>query len=265
VPSSSLRRAPSSPAATSGWADQPGDRLGRTHRAGGANGRARRRSSRPSRSAASGDGDGLVGPSVVVANSVRTVACRPSPVTPATGSVLDRVIDRCGLTVPAARSLLAKFRVGSRAPQPTEGSVVTGRTDPGRAAMFQARQVNFLVLDEPTNHLDVPAVEQIEEALSGFGGTVLLVSHDRRLLDAVSSPHATHRFEQSSAGGADTRFTGPVHRGGVRSGHPSRGPDNRPTCSVGGRPRTDRWPVPAGRTHGSPGATQCSRRETPPA
>jgi len=45
--------------------------------------------------------------------------------------------------------------------------------------------VNFLVLDEPTNHLDLPAIEQLESALRGFAGTVLLVSHDRRLLESV--------------------------------------------------------------------------------
>ena len=46
--------------------------------------------------------------------------------------------------------------------------------------------MNFLVLDEPTNHLDLPAIEQLESALHGYGGTLLLVSHDRRLLEAVS-------------------------------------------------------------------------------
>ena len=51
--------------------------------------------------------------------------------------------------------------------------------------MFQALGVNFLVLDEPTNHLDLPAIEQLESALAGFGGTLLLVSHDRQLLESV--------------------------------------------------------------------------------
>jgi len=41
------------------------------------------------------------------------------------------------------------------------------------------------VLDEPTNHLDLPAIEQLEQALDSFGGTVLLVTHDRRMLDTV--------------------------------------------------------------------------------
>jgi ATPase subunit of ABC transporter with duplicated ATPase domains len=68
--------------------------------------------------------------------------------------------------------------------------------------MFQARSVNFLVLDEPTNHLDMPAVEQIEEALSGFGGTVLLVSHDRRLLDAVD---LTRRIDLGERAGDQRR------------------------------------------------------------
>jgi ATPase subunit of ABC transporter with duplicated ATPase domains len=53
-------------------------------------------------------------------------------------------------------------------------------------AIFQARGVNFLVLDEPTNHLDLPAIEQLESALRDFTGTLLLVTHDRRLLDAVA-------------------------------------------------------------------------------
>jgi ATPase subunit of ABC transporter with duplicated ATPase domains len=52
-------------------------------------------------------------------------------------------------------------------------------------ALLMARGVNCLVLDEPTNHLDLPAIEQLELALGTWDGTLLLVTHDRRLLDAV--------------------------------------------------------------------------------
>ena len=48
-----------------------------------------------------------------------------------------------------------------------------------------ASGANWLVLDEPTNHLDLPAIEQLETALEAYDGTLLLVTHDRRLLDAV--------------------------------------------------------------------------------
>ena len=50
-------------------------------------------------------------------------------------------------------------------------------------ALLQARGVNCLVLDEPTNHLDLEAIEQLEEALADYPGTVLLVTHDRRFLE----------------------------------------------------------------------------------
>ena len=49
-----------------------------------------------------------------------------------------------------------------------------------------SRGTNCLVLDEPTNHLDVDAIEQLEAALETYDGTVLLITHDRRMLDAVT-------------------------------------------------------------------------------
>jgi ATPase subunit of ABC transporter with duplicated ATPase domains len=90
------------------------------------------------------------------------------------------------------RTLLAKF--GLKADQ--VGSAVA-RLSPGertRAAMalLQARGVNLLVLDEPTNHLDLPAIEQLEEALDSYDGALLLVSHDRRLLENVRLDERWH-------------------------------------------------------------------------
>ena len=57
-------------------------------------------------------------------------------------------------------------------------------------ALLQARGVNLLVLDEPTNHLDLPAIEQLESALATYPGTLLLVTHDRRMLAAVADQPA---------------------------------------------------------------------------
>jgi ATPase subunit of ABC transporter with duplicated ATPase domains len=90
------------------------------------------------------------------------------------------------------RTLLAKF--GLKADQVSSR---VGRLSPGertRAAMalLQARGVNLLVLDEPTNHLDLPAIEQLEEALDSYDGSLLLVSHDRRLLDNVRLDQRWH-------------------------------------------------------------------------
>jgi len=63
--------------------------------------------------------------------------------------------------------------------------------------LLQAREVNLLVLDEPTNHLDLPAIEQLEQAVDSFPGTVLLVTHDRRMLDSV---RATRRWNVERGG-----------------------------------------------------------------
>ena len=89
------------------------------------------------------------------------------------------------LSASEARTLLAKFglkadQVGSRV-----ADLSPGERTRASLALLQARGVNVLVLDEPTNHLDLPAIEQLEEALESYEGALLLVSHDRRLLENV--------------------------------------------------------------------------------
>jgi len=94
----------------------------------------------------------------------------------------DAVPDRAESDV---RTLLAKFGLtGDHAPRPAR-SLSPGERTRAALALLQAREVNLLVLDEPTNHLDLPAIEQLEQALDTFPGTVLLVTHDRRMLGTV--------------------------------------------------------------------------------
>ncbi|MDQ2881400.1 MAG: ATP-binding cassette domain-containing protein [Actinomycetota bacterium] len=84
-----------------------------------------------------------------------------------------------------ARTLLAKFGLHSaHVPRPA-ASLSPGERTRAALALLQARGVNLLVLDEPTNHLDLPAIEQLESALESYKGTLLFVTHDRRMLEAV--------------------------------------------------------------------------------
>ena len=83
------------------------------------------------------------------------------------------------------RTLLAKFGLGAAHVDRPAASLSPGERTRAALALLQARGVNLLVLDEPTNHLDLPAIEQLEQALASYPGTLLLVSHDRRLLEAV--------------------------------------------------------------------------------
>ncbi len=93
--------------------------------------------------------------------------------------------DQCGLPKSETRSLLAKFGLNAAHVNRPTRFLSPGERTRAELAIFQGRAVNFLVLDEPTNHLDLPAIEQLESALKNFAGTLLLVSHDRQLLDAV--------------------------------------------------------------------------------
>ena len=90
------------------------------------------------------------------------------------------------------RTLLAKFGLRSDHVHRPSSSLSPGERTRAALALLQARGVNLLVLDEPTNHLDLPAIEQLEEALESFDGTVLLVTHDRRMLDTVRLTRRWH-------------------------------------------------------------------------
>jgi ATPase subunit of ABC transporter with duplicated ATPase domains len=101
-------------------------------------------------------------------------------------SLLDGFLAVTGGTVTSeARSLLAKFGLSAEHVVRPAGSLSPGERTRATLAVLQAVGVNLLVLDEPTNHLDLPAIEQLEQAVSTFGGTLILVTHDRRLLENV--------------------------------------------------------------------------------
>ncbi|MPV36795.1 ABC-F family ATP-binding cassette domain-containing protein [Georgenia subflava] len=89
------------------------------------------------------------------------------------------------------RTLLAKFGLGGENALRPAASLSPGERTRAALALLQARGVNLLVLDEPTNHLDLPAIVQLEQAVESFPGTVLLVTHDRRMLANV---RATRRW-----------------------------------------------------------------------
>jgi ATPase subunit of ABC transporter with duplicated ATPase domains len=122
-----------------------------------------------------------MGPSVVVGELAqdRRVLGHGAP------SLVDALTAATALTTSQARSQLAKFGLGADAVIRTPASLSPGERTRAELAAFAASGVNFLVLDEPTNHLDLPAIGQLESALGAYGGTLLLVSHDRRMLETI--------------------------------------------------------------------------------
>ncbi|WP_405804628.1 ATP-binding cassette domain-containing protein [Streptomyces sp. NBC_00210] len=110
-----------------------------------------------------------------------------------TESLLDAFCAAVPETEPAeVRTLLAKFGLKADHVLRPATTLSPGERTRAALALLQGRGVNLLVLDEPTNHLDLPAIEQLESALDSYTGTLLLVTHDRRMLDAVRT---TRRIE----------------------------------------------------------------------
>ncbi len=132
-------------------------------------------------------GSAALGPSVVVGtlDQARRRFASEDP-------LLDAFVAETGIAAAEARSQLAKLGLGAEhVRRPTERLSPGERTRAVLAA-FALVGVNLLVLDEPSNHLDLPAIEQLEAALAGYPGTLVLVSHDRRMLEAVA---LTRRIE----------------------------------------------------------------------
>jgi ATP-binding cassette subfamily F protein 3 len=103
------------------------------------------------------------------------------------GSVLEATMGATGLRRPEAQALLGRFLFSGWEEHEKRVVALSGGERRRLAlAHVVASGANFLVLDEPTNHLDLASRESLEAALEAFPGSVLLVSHDRALLDAVS-------------------------------------------------------------------------------
>ncbi|OMB93139.1 heme ABC transporter ATP-binding protein [Mycobacterium sp. NS-7484] len=101
-----------------------------------------------------------------------------------------RLVDRFEQYLPSwstadVRTLLAKFGLRADHVERVVDQLSPGERTRAGLALLQARGTNVLVLDEPTNHLDLPAIEQLEQALESYEGALLLVTHDRRMLQNV--------------------------------------------------------------------------------
>ncbi len=97
-------------------------------------------------------------------------------------TLLGRVRAQTGLEPQQARSLLAKFDLTAEHAERLEADLSPGERSRAGLAILMAKGTNLLILDEPSNHLDLDALEELEEALAAFDGTLLVVTHDRRML-----------------------------------------------------------------------------------
>jgi len=101
------------------------------------------------------------------------------------GVLLDEFARASGLDQTEARTLLAKFALGADDVARPASRLSPGERTRAALALFAARGVNCLVLDEPTNHLDLEAIDELESALAGYRGCLVVVTHDRRFLERL--------------------------------------------------------------------------------
>ena len=126
-------------------------------------------------------GERWVGPGVRIGTLDQARAGFDGPET-----LIEAFVEQSAMTQQEARSLLAKFGLEQDEVGRGSRSLSPGQRTRASLALLMASGANWLVLDEPTNHLDLPAIEQLESALNAFDGTLLLVTHDRQLLDALT-------------------------------------------------------------------------------
>lgn len=105
--------------------------------------------------------------------------------------------------VATVRTLLAKFGLGAEIVGRRCDSLSLGERTRAALAILQGRAVNTVILDEPTNHVDVEGIEQLEAALRAFDGTLVIVTHDRALLETIQ-PTRVWRLHRD---GAEATFT----------------------------------------------------------
>jgi ATP-binding cassette subfamily F protein 3 len=103
------------------------------------------------------------------------------------GTVLEVTQRATGLTPGKARALLGRFLFSGADAEKPVGELSGGERQRVSLAILVQSSANLLILDEPTNHLDLESREALEDALRGFPGSLILVSHDRALLDAVGA------------------------------------------------------------------------------
>ena len=168
------------------------------------------------------------------------------------GTVLDCAVAMTGLARPQAQNLLGKFLFSGYAEQEKQVSVLSGGERRRLSlAVIVASGANLLVLDEPTNHLDLESREALEAALEAFPGAVLLVSHDRALLDAVAERTVAiegHALRSYDGGWADL----------VQA----REEDAVPVAVAAPRPKEPKAAKPAAKKKGPSELEQVERRIT---
>jgi ATP-binding cassette, subfamily F, member 3 len=103
------------------------------------------------------------------------------------GTVLDELLRHKGMSDSQARNYLAQYLFRGDDVFKTVSSLSGGERARLALAVLALADPNFLLLDEPTNHLDIPAQEALQEVLGNFTGTILLVSHDRYLIDRLAT------------------------------------------------------------------------------